>query len=592
MSLRSQSVARNHETRPLPRDNKKFGLLKRWASSVIAFRKHHTQSSNTSSSNHQFSSHTHRNSASSVVTTSSCNSLDIISTKSSNTTEASNKIDNNQKPYNSIAIPNNEEIVAPTMAHRESYPDYLPLAVTSSPDPLNIMHWMQNDCPKDVVLLVLAFAGPQKIATVGRTNRFWRQVIEQESTWRLLCESLYKWKDGDCLPSSWKKYYQHNPCVPVDYSDIHTALSEVIRNAKEDSTKPTAIRVLLRPGRYVLRKAITMEETISNNHSVSVAIETMACSPGNCYNSDFTPPYQPSDQSKKKRKNKIKKFFGCATIDVESGEDEVEYLDDDDINDFIDRTQSRRPNVGLRDTSLLSDVSYSRKKYINSANNRATLVLKTKRQNEPLFRLRRGSFAIRNIDLKHGSLGEDLWNGNSAIHIQPTLEPDGDSIEESAPTVTLDSVAITSSSGRGVVNVDGGHVKIRNSYIHDCAATGIYIGGSGSRATIEHSDVISNGKGNRRNRRGIAAGHSGIYLEQGHASIIDCNVSRNSLTGVSAISRDNSLLNLQDSDLVSNGTFQLEMPDLRSAAYMNSVTVNNNFASDGTGRYRSEFFVE
>jgi hypothetical protein len=69
-------------------------------------------------------------------------------------------------------------------------------------------------------------------------------------------------------------------------------------------------------------------------------------------------------------------------------------------------------------------------------------------------------------------------------------------------------------------------------------------------------------------------------------------VSRNTLTGISAISRDNALLDLKDSDLVSNGTFQLEMPGLGSAAYMNSVTVNNNFASDGIGRYRSELFSE
>ena len=89
------------------------------------------------------------------------------------------------------------------------------------------------------------------------------------------------------------------------------------------------------------------------------------------------------------------------------------------------------------------------------------------------------------------------------------LEPDDESANESAPTVTLDSVDVSSSSGRGIVNIDGGHVKIKNSYIHDCAATGIYVGGSGSRASIERSDVICNGKGNRRNRRGIAAGHSG-----------------------------------------------------------------------------------
>ena len=75
--------------------------------------------------------------------------------------------------------------------------------------------------------------------------------------------------------------------------------------------------------------------------------------------------------------------------------------------------------------------------------------------------------------------------------------------------MTLDCVDVTSWSGRGIVSVDGGHLKINNSYIHDCAATGIYIGGSGSRATIEHSDVIFNGQGNRKTRRGITAGHSG-----------------------------------------------------------------------------------
>ena len=78
-----------------------------------------------------------------------------------------------------------------------------------------------------------------------------------------------------------------------------------------------------------------------------------------------------------------------------------------------------------------------------------------------------------------------------------------------APSVTLDSVDVTSSSGRGVVNIDGGHLKIANSYIHDCAATGIYVGGAGSRVSIEQSDIIHNGKGNRAHRRGIAAGHSG-----------------------------------------------------------------------------------
>ncbi len=75
--------------------------------------------------------------------------------------------------------------------------------------------------------------------------------------------------------------------------------------------------------------------------------------------------------------------------------------------------------------------------------------------------------------------------------------------------MTLDSVDVTSWSGRGVVHVDGGHLKIKNSYIHDCAATGIYVGGSGSSATIEETDIVQNGKGNKKSRRGIGRGHSG-----------------------------------------------------------------------------------
>lgn len=588
MSLRSQAGAPNHESRPLPGDNKKFGLLKRLATSGasgISFR--NTHGLNGSNRNlQQIDIHRHSNSGSSVVTSSSCNSFDLISTDCSNTTEASIKTDNNRNSYNDIVISN-------IKSSTKSMTDFS-LTLTSQSSPLNIMQWMQNDCPKDVILLVLAFAGPQKIAKIGRTNRFWYQVISQEPTWRRLCESLYKWREGDSIPISWKKYYQYNPCVPIDYHDINTALKEAIKTAKEDPSKPREVRVLLRPGRHILQKAITIDETAPTNHSVSVNIETMVYSSGSFYNSDcsynFTQLNQSSDQPKQKLKKSIKRLFGCATVDVDSGNDEAELLDDNDINDVVDYTHSAGPNIRNFDTPHQKHGSRRGKENGDNSINRATLILTTRRQNEPLFRVRQGSFSIRNIDLKHGSMGNDIWNGNSAIQIQPTLGPDDDSNNESAPTVVLDSVDVSSFSGRGIVNIDGGSVKIRNSYIHDCAGTGIYVGGSGSRATIEQSDVISNGKGNRKYRRGIAAGHSGIYLEQGHASIVDCNISQNTLTGISVVSPDNSLLNLQESDLVSNGTYQLEMPDIRSPAYRNSVTKNNNLASDGSGRRRSVFF--
>jgi hypothetical protein len=187
----------------------------------------------------------------------------------------------------------------------------------------------------------------------------------------------------------------------------------------------------------------------------------------------------------------------------------------------------------------------------------------------------------------------DIWNGNAAVQIQPPVGPDDQPLMMlPGPTCVLDGVEVSSSSGRGIVNIDGGQVTIRKCYVHDCAATGIYVGGPGSRATIDETDVLRNGNGNSLHRRGIARGHSGIYLEQGRADIKNCNVSKNSLTGISAVSPDNAFLNLSMSDLVANGTYQLEMPAVGTVAHRESVTQNNNLATVGRARSRSGLVIE
>ena len=111
----------------------------------------------------------------------------------------------------------------------------------------------------------------------------------------------------------------------------------------------------------------------------------------------------------------------------------------------------------------------------------------------------------------------------------------------------MDSVDVVSHSGRGIVNIDGGFSSIQNCHVHDCAATGIYVGGPGTQAIITKTDVLNNGNGNARarGRGGVGRGHSGVYLEQGKAIIRDCNISRNSLTGISAVSLHNTLLDLE-----------------------------------------------
>ena len=79
--------------------------------------------------------------------------------------------------------------------------------------------------------------------------------------------------------------------------------------------------------------------------------------------------------------------------------------------------------------------------------------------------------------------------------------------------------------------------------------------------------------------------HAGVYLEQGHAEIVDSNVSSNTLTGVSAIGPENVVLNLRRSDLVSNGSIQLEMPPPSAASSASTIAPDNNFR--GEGRFRS-----
>lgn len=426
---------------------------------------------------------------------------------------------------------------------------------------LGLMDWLQSDCPNDLIPRVLAFAGPQTAAALSQTSKFWKEVMDQESTWRSLCEELYKWKEGDEEPESWRDFYKFTPCVPVDYATVHGALA-VVKSPEMEQTH--SIRVLLRPGRYVLREAIIIQAS----RSVRVEIDTMKM-PDSFLPIDQTAvPFQPDPARKRKPSQSLRNILSCRTIDVEHHDDELSGVEVFDPSMF-------NSNTGAKP---LCD--FDRK--------RATLVLRTRRYNEPIMHIRQGTAILRNLELKHVSNGSDIWNGNAAVQIQPSTGFDEQSmLLFSGPKAILENVAISSATGRGIVNIDGGQMTVRNCYVHDCAATGIYVGGPESRAYIERTDVVRNGNGNNTHRRGIARGHSGVYLEQGHARIVDCNISLNCLTGVSAVSPDNAILDLEQSELVSNGSFQLEMPAVGTPAHTRSSTVNNTFSASGLPRSRS-----
>ena len=85
----------------------------------------------------------------------------------------------------------------------------------------------------------------------------------------------------------------------------------------------------------------------------------------------------------------------------------------------------------------------------------------------------------------------------------------------------------------------------------------------------------------------VQLGHSGIYLEQGSATVRGCNISQNSLTGILAVSQENAILSLSESDLVANGAQQLEMPPNGSVSQRRSLMRDNNMAVSGDTRSKS-----
>ena len=56
----------------------------------------------------------------------------------------------------------------------------------------NPLRFLQQDCPEDVLPLILAFAGPQTAAVLHRTNCHWKNIVQEEATWKVLCKELYK----------------------------------------------------------------------------------------------------------------------------------------------------------------------------------------------------------------------------------------------------------------------------------------------------------------------------------------------------------------------------------------------------------------
>lgn len=157
---------------------------------------------------------------------------------------------------------------------------------------------------------------------------------------------------------------------------------------------------------------------------------------------------------------------------------------------------------------------------------------------------------VKHISFFHNAKGNNIWVGNAVarVHGSNTL-------------LSLTSCSLQSDSGRGVIVTRGARLWIKDSTIHNCAATGIYVGDGRTSCLIQRCDIIYCGFGTRSQyihehlsmeRKPVPPGHSGIYVEGTVGVIIDDSlVAGNSLTGMSVVRSGAAAL--RNSSILENG---------------------------------------
>lgn len=114
------------------------------------------------------------------------------------------------------------------------------------------------------------------------------------------------------------------------------------------------------------------------------------------------------------------------------------------------------------------------------------------------------------------------------VHVDPQIPG------TTQATVELNRVDLTSSSGRGIVAVGGAKVTMKDCFLHECAATGLYVAGERTVVEAENSDIVGNGKGSSTGAF-VPSGHSGIFAVEGQLKIKNCNISWNMGAGMSVM---------------------------------------------------------
>jgi len=446
----------------------------------------------------------------------------------------------------------------------------------------NVMSWLQDEAPHDIIPKVLSFAGPQMTQLMSRVNKSWYQICTSEAVFRTLCEDYGKWEcgvhdepmygddddeeqndgngmdidddidddididygaesmdvdgnnvNGHHLPhwtrskrTFWRNFYFDNPIVPLDYSTITNVLHS---HGEYDQRRDTFefsnnVRILVKPGIHMLENSInvsmmgdasfsieTLQQAVSktihtrknrdkaysngdlsfSSSGTSSCLSTTEEGDRNGQQSSTTMtspislmnlPPPPTDfpfrasrrfsNNSSSRGHNLRQMFTCRTRST-SGTSDI-------MNGVGGGVGNGDGSTLYNSPSSIASMNNLHEPSLSPFFNQATIILKTKKKDAPIIHVTQGTIKISKVSMIHNCNGVDIWNGNTVVQIQPQFynnRPIKPRHPHKMPNAIIEESTISSTSGRGIVAIDGGAVTVRKCLITKCAATGIYVGG-------------------------------------------------------------------------------------------------------------------
>ena len=100
--------------------------------------------------------------------------------------------DFNGAPPLSLLSPNSGTLYAHAAACDALEIDDDAMAGAGSVVTVNVLQWMREDAPPELLPRILSFCGSRRMGALSMVNKKWNTIVNSDSVWRVMCEDMHK----------------------------------------------------------------------------------------------------------------------------------------------------------------------------------------------------------------------------------------------------------------------------------------------------------------------------------------------------------------------------------------------------------------